>query len=169
MKISIKNSERYRGFSVSIDEKEESLTVEDPEGKPLIRVVLEDFLDRVGTTAHGFKRQFPRLEMGVHVKYVDPDGQVCEGVASAIGGGGLFIEKFNPLPNGTDTRIEFSLPASKKTITVQGKVVWTRKKFVEKFLYPGMGIKFVEISEDDRAELLDFVTRFNRERGLPDF
>jgi len=167
MKISIKHSERYRGYDVSIDEKEESLTVEDPEGKPVVRIMLEDFLDRLGTTAHGFNRQYPRLEMGVHVKYLDPDGHVCEGVASAIGGGGLFIEKFNPLPKGTETRLEFSLPASKKIITVQAQVVWTRKTFIEKFLYPGMGIKFVEISGEDRAELMDFVSRFNRERGLP--
>jgi len=168
MKISLKRSKRYEGYGIIIDEKEERLIVEDPKGRSVIRIVLEDFLDRLGTTAHGFKRQYPRLEMGVHVKYMDHEGHVCEGVASVIGGGGLFIEKFNPLPQGTDTHIEFSLPASQKIITAQAKVVWTRNKFVEKYLYPGMGIKFVEIAEEDRIELMDFVNRFNRERGLPE-
>jgi len=169
MKISIMRSKRYEGYGIRIDEKEETLTVEDPAGKPVIRLVLEDFLDRLGTASHGFKRKYPRLEMGVHVKYLDHEGHVCEGVASIIGGGGLFIEKFNPLPKGTDTHLEFSLPASQKIITTQAKVVWTRLNFVEKYLYPGMGIKFIEISEEDRIELMDFVNRFNRERGLPEF
>lgn len=169
MKVSLKKSKRYRGYCVRIDEEEESLTVEDPEGKPVVRLMLEDFLDRLGTTVHGFKRQYPRLEMGVHVKYLDREGNTCEGVASVIGGGGLFIDKFDPLPKGTDTRLEFSLPASPKVITARAQVVWNRKNFVEKYLYPGMGIRFVEISGEDRAELIDFINQFNRERGLQAF
>jgi uncharacterized protein (TIGR02266 family) len=169
MKISIKRSKRYEGFGIRIDEKEETFTVEDPAGKPVIRLVMEDFLDRLGTTAHGFKRKYPRLAMGVHVKYLDHEGHVSDAVASVIGAGGLFIDKFNPLPKGTDTHLEFSLPASQKIIAAQAKVVWNRKNFVEKYLYPGMGIKFTEISEEDRTEIMDFVNRFNRERGIPEY
>ena len=64
MKVTLQKSERYRGFQVNIDEKEESLIVEHYEGKPVVRLILEDFLNRVGATSQGFKGKFPRLDMG---------------------------------------------------------------------------------------------------------
>jgi uncharacterized protein (TIGR02266 family) len=168
VKVIIKKSKRYRGYSLKMNQKDESLIIEDPGGKEVIRLVLEDFLDRLGKTSQEFKRQFPRLGMGIYVKYSDREGNICEGIASTIGGGGLFIEALRPLSEGIETRLEFSLPASQKVIKARAKVVWARKSFVQKFFYPGMGIQFVEISNGDQAELVDFVNRFNMERALQD-
>jgi Tfp pilus assembly protein PilZ len=83
-----------------------------------------------------------------------------------IGGGGLFIEQLDPLPEGSETSLEFSLPASKNMITARAKVAWIRKKFVQKLNYPGMGLQFITISERDRAELIHFVNMFNQQRGF---
>jgi PilZ domain len=166
MKFVIKKSKRYQGYRVGIDEEDEALVVENVEGKEIAHLVLEDFLERMGATAHGFKRQYPRLQLGVHVEYFDPEGQVCEGIASTLGGGGLFIEQFNPLPEGMETDLEFSLPASGNVITARAKVVWVRKTLIHKFYYPGMGIQFIQISERDRAELINFINKFNQQRGL---
>ena len=104
----------------------------------------------------------------MYVKYLDLGGTVTEAVASVIGGGGFFIEKFTPLPEG-GARLEFFLPASPKVITARVKVVWNRKTSVQKFLYSGMAVKFVELSEEDRREITEFVNRFNRERGFQEF
>lgn len=169
MKVLIKKSKRYQGYCVKMDEQDESFAVEDPQGKRVVHLVLEDFLNRLGTTAPGFKRQFPRLGMGVYVKYADHDGGLCEGIASTIGGGGLFIEVLKPLPQGIDTRLEFSLPVSQKVITAKAQVVWVRKSFVQKVFYPGMGVKFVDIAEGDQKDLADFIDRFNQQRGLQEF
>jgi hypothetical protein len=49
--------------------------------------VFDDFLDRMGAGAQAFKRKYPRLGLGVHIKYFNSDGQLCEGIASTIGGG----------------------------------------------------------------------------------
>src|SRR3990172_1292513 len=102
MKVSLKKSKRYQGYRVAIDAEGELLTVEDAEGKQIAQLVLEDFLDRVGATAHEFKREYPRLDLGVHVKYYDPDGHLHDGIASTVGGGGLFVEQLHPMTEGTE-------------------------------------------------------------------
>ena len=169
MKVTLKKSKRYRGYRICINPADESLFVESAEGKRVVHLVLEDFLDRLGATVHGFKRQYPRLGLGVHVKYFDAEGHLCEGIASTIGGGGLFIEQLHPLPEGFETHLEFSLPASRNVITTRAKVVWIRKHFLQKLSYPGMGLNFVTISERDRAELIHFVGTFNEQRGYREF
>ncbi|HUK56797.1 MAG TPA: PilZ domain-containing protein [Nitrospiria bacterium] len=166
MKIRLKKAGRYRGFQVGIDAEKESLTVENPEGKPVASLVLEDFLERLGGVTHDFKRQYPRLDLGTHVNYHDADGRLCEAIASTLGGGGLFIEQFSPQPAGTQMRLEIHLPASSKVIPAEGKVVWVRKNILEKFFYPGMGLQFTSISDKNRAEILQFIHKFNRQRGL---
>lgn len=169
MKITIKKSKRFQGYLLGIDAENEALTVEDSEGKMVAHLVLEDLLDRIGDTAHGFKRQYPRLGLGVHVKYVDPEGRVREGIASTIGGGGLFIQQFDPLPEGIETHLEFSLPASGHVIKASAKVAWVREHLVETYNYPGMGLQYIEISERDRTELIDFINKYNQQGRPPEF
>lgn len=169
MKVTLKKSKRYQGYRISINGEEECLTVENAEGNQVARLVLEDFLDRLGSNSPGFKRQYPRLGLGVHVKYIDLEGRLCEGIASTIGGGGLFVEQLDPLPEEAETSLEFSLPASKNVITARAKVSWTRRKFLQRLSYPGMGLQFMTISERDRAELIHFVNTFNEQRGFEGF
>jgi uncharacterized protein (TIGR02266 family) len=169
MKIRLKKSGRYQGYQIGINAEEESLTVEDAEGKPLANLTLEDFFDRLGATTHDFKRQYPRLELGTHIKYYDTEGRLCEAIASSLGGGGLFIDQFSPPPMGTPVRLEINLPASKRTIEATGKVVWVRKSVLERVFYPGMGLQFISISGQDRAEILQFIKKFNRQRGFHEF
>ena len=164
MKIRLKKSERYRGYQIGIDADDETLTIENAEGKPVIHMVLEDFLDRLGTTAHEFKRQYPRIDLGARVKYQDAEGNPCDAIASSIGGGGLFIEQFSPKPAGTPMRLEIDLPASSKLISAEGKVVWVRKNIVDKILYPGMGLQFTSISDQDRTEILRFIKQFHQQK-----
>lgn len=164
MKISMKKSGRYQGYKIGIDLDEESLTVEDAEGKPVADLLLEDFLDRLGATTHKFKRQYPRLDLGTHIKYRDPDGHLSEAIASSLGGGGLFVDQFSPPPMGTPIHLEINLPASGRVIRAESKVVWVRKSLLEKVSYPGMGLQFTSISEADRKEILRFIKKFNRQR-----
>jgi CubicO group peptidase (beta-lactamase class C family) len=169
MKFTIQKSNRYKGYQIGINTADESIVVENAEGKRVARLVADDFLDRLGATAHGFKRQYPRLGLGIHIKYADAEGRSSEGIASTIGGGGIFIEQMNPLSEDSETNVEFSLPASQNIIAAKGKVVWTRKSFLQRLSYPGMGINFTTISEKDRAELIHFVNKFNEQRGLGEF
>jgi uncharacterized protein (TIGR02266 family) len=166
MKIRLKKSVRYRGYQIGIHAEDETLTVENTEGKPVANLVLEDFLDRLGATTHEFKREYPRLELGTHIKYYDSEGRLCEAIASSLGGGGLFIDQFSPPPMGTSMRLEINLPASRNVIPAEAKVTWVRKSIVEKIFYPGMGLQFTSIADKDRAEILEFIKKFNRQRGF---
>jgi uncharacterized protein (TIGR02266 family) len=166
MKFSLKKTKRFEGYQVGIDEEEESIIVEDPDGKQISRLVLEDFLDRLGANALEYKRQYPRLDLGLQVKYYDPDGHLCDGIASTVGGGGIFIEQLHPLNEGTEVSLEVYLPGSRSVIPTRARVIWVRRGFVQKVSYPGMGLKFVAISDRDRAELMQFVEKFNRQRGF---
>ncbi len=165
MKFTLKKSKRYRGFRLIIQQDEEALSVENPQGNPVARFVLDDFLDRIGANSSAFKRKYPRLGLGIHVRYFDAEGHLCEGIASSIGGGGLFIEQLNPLVPGNETRLEFTLPASKNLVSARAQVVWVRRNFQQRLTYPGMGLTFTQISERDRAELIHFVNTFNEQRG----
>ncbi|HEY5594349.1 MAG TPA: PilZ domain-containing protein [Nitrospiria bacterium] len=166
MKIRLKKSGRYQGYQVGVNADDETLTVENTEGKQLANLALEDFLDRLGATTTEFKRHYPRLELGTRVKYQDAEGNLSDAIASTIGGGGLFIDQFSPPPMGSSVRLEIHLPASKNVIAAESKVVWVRKSLVEKVFYPGMGLKFTSISDKDRAEILQFIKKFNRQRGF---
>ena len=70
---------------------------------------------------------------------------------------------------GSSVRLEIHLPASKNVIAAESKVVWVRKSLVEKVFYPGMGLKFTSIADKDRAEILEFIKKFNRQRGFHEF
>jgi uncharacterized protein (TIGR02266 family) len=164
MKFRIKKSERYRGYQIGFDAEDEAMTVENPEGKQVAHLVLEDFLDRLGAVKHEFKRQYPRLELGTHVKYRDSEGRLCEAIASSIGGGGLFVDQFSPPPAGTPVHLEINLPASGSVIRAESKVAWVRKSLVEKVAYPGMGLQFTSIAENDRKEIIRFIQKFNQQR-----
>ena len=169
MKIRLKKSGRYQGYQVGVNADDETLTVENTEGKQLANLALEDFLDRLGATTTEFKRHYPRLELGTRVQYQDAEGNLCDAIASTIGGGGLFIDQFSPPPMGSSVRLEIHLPASKNVIAAESKVVWVRKSLVEKVFYPGMGLKFTSIADKDRAEILQFIKKFNRQRGFHEF
>ena len=166
MKFRLIKTKRYEGYKVGIDEDDESLIVENPEGKLVSRLVLEDFLDRLGANGHELKRLYPRLDLGLQVKYYDPDGHLCDAIASTVGGGGIFIEQMHPLNEGTEVSLELYMPGSRNIIPTRARVVWARRGFVQKISYPGMGLKFVAISERDRAELIQFVEKFNQQRGF---
>jgi c-di-GMP-binding flagellar brake protein YcgR len=75
----------------------------------------------------------------------------------------------NPLNQGNETSLEFTLPASRNIIACRARVAWVRKNFEQKLSYPGMGLQFTTISERDRAELLHFVNTFNEQRGFREF
>jgi len=169
MKIRLKKSGRYEGYQVGLNPDDETLTVENTEGKQVAHLALEDFLDRLGASKSEFKRQHPRLELGTQIKYYNSEGEPCDAIASSLGAGGLFIDQFSPPPMGTSVRLEIHLPASKNVIAAESKVVWVRNSLVEKIFYPGMGLKFTSISDKDRAEILRFIKKFNRQRGFHEF
>lgn len=114
------------------------------------------------------RRNFLRAPLSLAVKYWDIEKKEEEAFTGTVGGGGVFIETFHPLPVDSDIAIELHLPGSLKKTMLKGKVVWSRKEYSDEYP-PGMGIKFTKLSRKDQAVINDLVTRIlvgGTEEGL---
>jgi len=79
-----------------------------------------------------------------------------------ISTGGIFLESDLLFDVGTEFLLEFTLPLHPGFIRAKGVVVWVTRPGVigqERSDPPGMGIKFVEISDEDRKKLEEFIAR----------
>jgi uncharacterized protein (TIGR02266 family) len=75
------------------------------------------------------------------------------GVAADVSVGGIFVSTTEPLPEGTQVGLYFTLDGG-HTLHAEGSVRWTRPKNGEE--PPGMGVAFTHLSDDDRRVIGDF-------------
>ena len=105
------------------------------------------------------RRRFLRAPLSLTIKYHSPESIVIEeGFTSIIGGGGLFIEAFHPLPVNDVITMELYLPGDVGKTVIEGMIVWSRKEFAGDIV-PGMGIKFGNISLKHKKKINDLVAR----------
>lgn len=105
------------------------------------------------------KRNYPRAQLSLKVRYHAPSSTGKDGFTGTMGGGGVFIETVNPLPLGSEIVLDFALPGRSGHVQVEGMVVWVRDGFEAKDLKPGMGVQFKKVHEEDRDKILDLVMR----------
>lgn len=79
------------------------------------------------------------------------------GVTCDISCGGLFVATYNILPLGTKIDVTFTLPDGKGEIYKTAEVRWLREFQEGLELPPGMGIKFVDLSNQDQERINSFV------------
>jgi uncharacterized protein (TIGR02266 family) len=76
------------------------------------------------------------------------------GYARNISQSGLFISSFTPKEAGERFPLEFTLPGTDITINCTAEVIWSRRfdpELQHKSNYePGMGLKFLDLSEDKK-------------------
>ncbi len=99
-------------------------------------------------------RKFQRAEAEVPV--------VCEGGglhlvehATNLGAGGMFVHSEHPPQTGTVLDLSFTIPSIPGEFRVKGRVVWTRDP--EEGGEAGMGIEFLDLTQEDRLHLAVFV------------
>lgn len=99
------------------------------------------------------KRRFPRVDIACHVKIMTSQGAIAAQTKN-ISLGGAFICCQKPLPLGETFCVTIE-PLAQKSFTVNAEVVWSNINVPdEKIVNRGMGIKFLQITKDDR-EILD--------------
>lgn len=75
-----------------------------------------------------------------------------------ISKGGLFIQTNDPLPISSEIHLELNLPQSEVTMEVTGRVVWTFGMVKgSSQIAPGMGIKFINFSRENKKQLEDYI------------
>ncbi len=73
--------------------------------------------------------------------------------------GGTFLESIDCYEMGTEIELAFSLPQDPRQIEVLGKVVYLMTEDItrDSELVPGMGVKFLNLKEDDKKLLAAYI------------
>ncbi len=98
------------------------------------------------------RKEVPVLRVGG----ADSKG-VFFGYVKTIGTGGMFISSVNPKKLGQEFLITFRLPGDKEDIKCRCVVVWQREYSSLTAIEPGMGIRFLDLDEENRKRLEQWV------------
>lgn len=79
------------------------------------------------------------------------------GFMDNISEGGVFAATFNLQPLGATVDVEFSLPDNKPPVKVRAEVRWLRDYDPDSDLYPGMGLRFLDLADAERVRIESFV------------
>ena len=81
------------------------------------------------------------------------------GYATSLSLGGLFIHTVNPKRAGTKVQLRFNLPGDDHVIECPAEVAWTREYHPQTSPRPGMGVRFVGLSEEDTERIRVFTEK----------
>ena len=86
-----------------------------------------------------------------------PEGKPCFlGYVANLSQNGAFVQCSSPRPTGTAFSLKLHLQGKKEAFPCQCEVIWSRGYKGVEGPCPGMGIRFVDLSDDDH----DFLERF---------
>jgi type IV pilus assembly protein PilZ len=111
------------------------------------------------------RRQFDRILVDLEVDYGCEDTFLFAYITD-ISAMGIFIRTNNPEPPGTRLNLRFTTPSTsdvaKTELECEGVVIWVNpyRPGDRENLNPGMGIKFVDLTHDQRELLTELVKTF---------
>ncbi|MBW1809886.1 MAG: PilZ domain-containing protein [Deltaproteobacteria bacterium] len=89
---------------------------------------------------------------------LESKGNTFFGYAKNISRGGMFISSINPQEPGAQFKVEFPLPEPfNSTIKCACEVVWKRLWEPKTKYEPGMGLKFLDLSNDSADKIDSWV------------
>ena len=101
------------------------------------------------------RRAAPRGPIRLRVDYERMNAFFAD-YTKNISKGGTFIKTARPLPVGTSFLFALSVPALSEPVQITGEVQWIREKGAKEE-EPGMGIRFVFVSDEERQRFADLV------------
>lgn len=127
--------------------------------KPMsINELIKAVEDAVRTPRNFIKRKYERINVRLFSKlHYKDQNTIVDGETLILGQGGMFVATESLIPIGEQFKFEIFFNHEKMKI-LQGKaeVVWLRQQRNGKHL-PGLGVKFVEISEEANQFLAEYV------------
>ena len=97
---------------------------------------------------------------GVFGKDIDLDE--TEVLMLNLGIGGAFVKSDDPCPPGTPITLRFYLDEATPPLSVAGEVVWLRRNGTD-LRETGMGVRFLQIGDDDQRRLREYLARLVEE------
>lgn len=138
-----------RGLSESLISEGSTIVI----SKPIDVSLVYGILSRLS----GAPRQAPRISarMRVEIEEQIPDKFLT---SVNIAEGGIFLRTYTALPENTILHLAFTLPHDSEINKVVGEVVRKVTLGVQFESEPGIGLRFIEISEDTKKKIRNFVT-----------
>jgi len=103
------------------------------------------------------RRRGARYKVKLQVDYSSGDTFLFSSI-NDISELGIFILTSEPLPPGTPLRLKFSAPHARGPVEVRGRVVWVNPyRPGGENINPGMGIKFVGMTDEQRRLVKELV------------
>lgn len=105
-------------------------------------------------------RRFQRLDIKISVRYNRrSQSDVFTGKVMNVSGAGVFLYTADIFPIESRLELELLLSQENEPIKAEGMVIWLSDKNLQPDSYPGMGIQFTRISQEDSNRLIDFIEK----------
>lgn len=112
------------------------------------------------------RRQFQRVLVDLEVDYSHEDTYLFAYIRD-ISATGLFVRTNEPEPPGTRVNVRFTpsisgRPDGEPPLELEAEVIWINpyRPGHSDNLHPGMGMRFIDLADEDRRRLVAFVKRF---------
>lgn len=107
------------------------------------------------------RRRFPRVLVDLEVDYGDKDNFLFASIKD-ISATGIFVHTEAPESPGTRLNLRFTPTGHADILELEGEVIWINafRPDDQNNLNPGMGIRFVGLTNDQRHRLVEFIRTF---------
>ncbi len=103
-------------------------------------------------------REGPRIDVEADVTFSSEEN-FYQGFSENISEGGLFLVTYVTRRCGEVITVRFSLPGIEHPIEVRAEVRWLRSPDWERGVNPGIGVRFIDLNDADRASIERFIKR----------
>lgn len=107
------------------------------------------------------RRQWQRVLVDLEVDYGNEENYLFAYIRD-ISATGIFVRTNTPEPAGTRLNLRFTPPEARSPLELEGEVIWINpyRPGRANNLHPGMGIRFIGLTDDERRELSAFIKTF---------
>jgi uncharacterized protein (TIGR02266 family) len=112
------------------------------------------------------QRIYPRVDVSLEVQY-HPVPEFIDGRSMNISRGGIYICTPHPLPRDRKILLRVPLPGAAQPVQVTGIVIWSNPGTSPSPFPPGMGVKFLDLTDADAALIADFVAKKQKQAAPP--
>ena len=105
------------------------------------------------------RRQSPRINKALSLSFKSKGGFI-DAFSENLSADGIFIKTSKPLAKGERFFLKLMLPNDPESLTIDCEVCWSQTKPDDPALrHPGMGIKFIKISNADKKRLKEELSK----------
>jgi anti-sigma B factor antagonist len=123
---------------------------------------IKSFYEESPELAH-LRRRFKRLDMHLKAKYwvVGPQKRpkIFEGEVVNMSAAGLYIFSKYTFPVNSQLEVELIHRGETKFLNASARVIWIADKELQPHAYPGMGLAFSRLSQENEKLIIDFIDK----------